>query len=479
MDVLDKVTEFIKNEFLLKPSDRILIGVSGGADSLCLMDCLHRLGYELLVAHFDHQIRATSQMDRDYVAKLARSYEITFVSEAFQEAEKDEGAKYSEELLRKVRYEFLARVAGALSCGIIAVGHTCDDQIETVLMHFLRGAGPPGLRGMLPSVYLSEFMESENPSELRLVRPLLAVTRAEAREYCRQRGIEPIVDQSNQDMRYFRNRIRHQLLPSLETYNPQIRETILRSSDVFRADSEYLERSGDEAFKQVVDMGEGFASINTFSFRQYPLAIQRRVVRRAISSLRPEIRDLGFETTQSAVNFINDDSFGRRVSIQGWLTLERYQDSVRLLRDENVLTNPEYPQLSTTSVEALPVPGRFLLAGNYLIETNRAEFNEGGYRAFLSTLNSNTIALDLRKDTTCLNIRAPQPGDRIQPYGMRGTKKIADLFIDEHIHRSARARWPLVVRGDHVLWVVGLRIADSGRLTDKSRSAITFELRER
>ena len=210
----------------LDPNRPVLAGVSGGPDSLCLLDILHTAGYRVIVAHFNHQLRPEADQEADSVSARARSLGLPFAS-ACADVRAYAGAHRLslEEAARMLRYQFLFASARKYEAQAVAVGHTADDQVETVLMHFLRGAGLAGLKGMEYRTLLPVFDQ-----QIPLVRPLLSLWRADTEAYCREHALQPHYDVSNTDQAFFRNRLRHALLPELEKYNPRVKESVCRKS---------------------------------------------------------------------------------------------------------------------------------------------------------------------------------------------------------------------------------------------------------
>ena len=254
MDFLTNLHRFITRHDLLPRGSPVIVGVSGGADSLCLLHALHALApdneWRLHVAHLNHQLRgAEAQADADFVRDIAQHWGLPYTIESRDVAAFARHHKLSlEEAARQVRYGFLLDVAQAQHSDVIAVAHNADDQTESVLMHLLRGSGLAGLRGMLPKMRLEEYRilhpqsAIQNPkSKIYLVRPLLEIPRSAIDEYCQQHDLHPRVDATNADTTYFRNRLRHELLPTLETYNPNIRSILRRTADVIAAEYEILQ----------------------------------------------------------------------------------------------------------------------------------------------------------------------------------------------------------------------------------------------
>jgi tRNA(Ile)-lysidine synthetase-like protein len=307
----------------------VVVGVSGGPDSLCLLHILLRLREEyrlrLHVAHLHHGARgAEADADADFVAALAAEWNLPATIEKQDVPALAHAHKLAfEETARRVRYTFLTRVAGEMGAHKIAVGHNADDQAETVLMHFLRGAGPAGLRGMLPLTPIKDYrlltpflhltpnqptnqltiQPTNQPTNQltnqlttpTLIRPLLEVPRAAIEAYCANHGLTPRFDRSNLDTTYFRNRLRHELLPLLATYNPNIRARLCHTATIIATDYELLTQLREQAWAEVMrEERETAIVFDRVTWRTLPVALQRATLRQAAYRLRRSLRDVDF-----------------------------------------------------------------------------------------------------------------------------------------------------------------------------------------
>ncbi|HEY44820.1 MAG TPA: tRNA lysidine(34) synthetase TilS [Anaerolineae bacterium] len=479
MEIYQQVAEFIRREHLLHPGQLIIVGVSGGADSLCLLDCLHRLGYQVLAAHLDHQLRPESPDEAVFVQQVAHSYGLeTLVKRV--DVKGIEGSSGSlEEKARLARYRFLVQSAKEKGIQYIATGHTADDQVETILMHFLRGAGPSGLRGMLPITRMEDWVGIPEAEGMILIRPLLEITRDQTQAHCAAIGLEPREDKSNLDMSFTRNRVRHQLLPMLETYNLGIRRVLKRTGHVMAGEAELVADLVVKCWGSIVRYrGEHVLAIDVPVFLKQPTAIQRALLREAIASLRPSLRDIGFEIVDQAVNFICKPQRGNRLTIVGELEMLHFADEVLLRDPEASIEFRHYPQLISDHEETISIPGEIQLDHGWTMKTESAQLDQKKRTELMSETYGRVAAFDERSVKKPLSLRPLQPGDRIRSLGMKGRTKISDLFVNHHIPRPARARWPLVVSGDQVLWVVGVRMSNDVRLTDTTQRAIVLRLNQ-
>jgi len=301
----------LRDQCKLDPQKPVLVGVSGGPDSLCLMDILRRAGYPLIVAHFNHRLRPEAEQEADAVAGLARTLGLKFVTDSADvRAHALSQGLSLEEAARMLRYRFLFASAREHAAQAVAVGHTADDQVETVLMHFLRGAGLAGLKGMETRSLLPLF-----DPQIPLIRPLLGMWRGETEAYCRENDLQPHQDASNADQVYFRNRLRHTLIPELEKYNPRLKESLLRSAQALQGDYVALQEILDADWNKVfADQGKGWIAFQRPALVRLSTGIQRNLIRRAGEILRPASRDIGYQALDRAARWIDSRPGSRSTS---------------------------------------------------------------------------------------------------------------------------------------------------------------------
>lgn len=473
----DQVRSFIRSESLLHDRQSLLIGVSGGGDSLCLLDCLVQLGYHVIVAHLDHKLRPESGEEAAFVEAVAMRYGIPFMKgEAEVEAYSAEISSL-EEAARLARYRFLVQAAREKDLGVIATGHTADDQAETVLMHLLRGAGPSGLAGIRPEQDLGRWAGFSMAEGISLVRPLLRATRAQTHEHCRDVGLVPRQDKSNLDPNFYRNRLRHHLLPILETYNPAIRDVLIRTAEVMAAEVEFMEQQVDRRWSAVVYEASPQAIVfRRERFLDQPLAVQRSILRRAAFSLRLDLRDFGFEHVDRGIAFIRESRAGKQWHIGGGLVLTSMYDDVVLTPEGGSVPLHRFPQCESCEVRVLsPIKEQPLKHGWELqlhLEPSASELPAGLYEKDVRSVEA-FDANGLRGD---LILRCPREGDRLHPFGMDGEMKVADLFVNHRVPRAARRRWPIIADSSQILWVVGLRRSSAAPIVDSTKKRLVMRL---
>lgn len=447
-------------------NNRLLVALSGGPDSLALLDVLTQLvgPANLIVAHLDHGLRPTSTAEAETVTGMAAGYGLRFHAGRADVAGLARRRGLSiEEAGRMARYDFLAEVARREEALAVATGHSADDQVETVLMHLLRGSGLSGLRGM------AVFSPMPGNAKLWLLRPLLRVTRAEIEAYCRERGLAPIIDDSNTDPAFLRNRLRHVLLPVLESYNPQFRQRLLALADVITADDELLAETTRAAGNElVIDQREGLIVFRRAGWQALPLALRRRFLRQALAEVGPELRDVGFQTLEAARRIAEEGQTGSAAALPGGICLRVEYDRLLITNETRVQLN-EYPQLPTAEPLPLPIPDLLELGNGWGITTEALSYID---RPAIQTNTDPWTAYIDADSLTSLFIRPRQPGERIRPLGLGGATKIKEVMIDRKIPAAYRARWPIVATDDHAVWIPGAVLDDRARVKPDSRRVV-------
>ncbi len=471
--MLNKIDRILRDECKLDKDQPILVGVSGGPDSLCLLTLLHEAGWWAIAAHFNHMLRPEADEEAAAVAALAKELRILFVGERADVREYAADRKLSiETAARDLRYHFLFAQAHAQYAQAVAVGHTADDQVETVLMHFLRGAGLNGLKGMTYRSLLSEY-----DAEIPVVRPLLDAWRADTEAWCTEHGLRPHYDSSNDSTEFLRNRIRHELIPLLETYNPQFREAAWRAGKTLAADYEVLLRALQPLWQQcLVEQADSYVGLDLGMLSGQPRAAQTHLLQRAVRQLLPDY-DLGYADLERAVGFIADDA-QQQADFVGGLQLLRESDTLYIAAGEQAPGTDIWPQLPVErdSLQFL-VPSTVELAGGWSLSASLYEVGEEGCPELWSDPDPFKAALDGEAAAGELVVRVREPGDRFEPLGMQGhSQKLSDFLVNVKMPRRARARWPLLCAGNRIVWVPGYRPAESFRRRPDSTSILLLEL---
>jgi tRNA(Ile)-lysidine synthase len=487
-----RVRDAIERHHLVVTGDKVVVGVSGGPDSLCLLHVLRdlspALSLDLHVAHFNHQMRgADADADAHFVAKLAGDWGLPATIEAADVLALARTHKLAlEEAARRARYAFLAQVAGQIGARTIAVAHNADDQTETVLMHWLRGSGLAGLRGMLPSTPMGDLRLEirdwsrgpqypiPNTQSLVLIRPLLDIPRTDIEAYCARHNLQPRFDRSNLDTTHFRNRLRHELIPHLETYNVNIREVVRRSASVIAADYELLREQLEMTWVQVVRTESDYeVTFDLAAWRALPLALKRSTIREAIHRLRRALRNIDFVHVENAVEILVCGETGVQVTLPRGLMLTIGYD-IFTVADEDFRDLPDLPLLLTDQPVVIAVPGGIRLSESaWVLKADlspRSKVSDEdlvaarGWEAYLDATAVGPSPL----------LRPRRPGDHFCPLGMGGrSKRINEFMINEKIPASWRDHIPLLVNDDgEIVWVCGWRVDERARVTTDTQRVV-------
>ncbi|MGD8625814.1 MAG: tRNA lysidine(34) synthetase TilS, partial [Anaerolineae bacterium] len=467
--VIDRVRHLVEEYGLLEPGETVVVGVSGGPDSLCLLHLLCRLAadydLDLHVAHLHHGLRGSeADDDAQYVRTLAADWRLPVSVERLDlpALAADQGLAF-EEAARRARYAFLGRVAQQVGARTIAVGHNADDQAETVLMHWIRGSGLAGLRGMLPRTSLAHYrlLAGDWPSaDLDLVRPLLEIPRADIETYVDYYGLQPRFDRSNLDTTYFRNWLRHEVIPLLEEHNPNLREVIRRSAQVLSDEYALLRNLLAETWPRVVlEEGDGRIVFDLAAWRELPTGLQRSTLREAIHRLRHSLRNINFVHVENALHVARDGTSGNQATLPRGLVLALGYERFTIAGVDAPQPLPDWPLLRPgTGPQAVRLPGSTPLTdSDWLLRArlmDRAalppgwEENRDPWRAFLDARRVHHPRLRTRR-----------PGDRFQPLGMGGhSVKVADFLTNAKVPRAVRDRLPLLVADEGLAWICGHRL---------------------
>ncbi|MHB1317120.1 MAG: tRNA lysidine(34) synthetase TilS [Anaerolineae bacterium] len=469
MDLRARVGAAIQQYGLLSSGETVVVGVSGGVDSLCLLSLLRELAPEqsvsLHVGHLNHLLREEAFDEAARVQALCAAWSIPCTIGAVDARALAQSERLSlEEAARKARYRYLGTLAREVGAHSVAVGHQADDQAETVLMHLLRGAGLSGLRGMRPLAWLDE--EGIGPESagleqgvrrVRLIRPLLGVWRRELQAYADATGLEPVSDVSNSDPAFFRNRLRHELLPFLETYNPRIREVLCRTAEALASDQELRERAVQEAWERtVLDSDPAVVLYDRARLTSEGQAMQRALLRQGVRQLRSSLRDLSWSHVAGAVAVLRAGKVGAKAMLPGDLMLTLGYDRALLAETAVGWPSADRPRLGVEL--SLTIPGVFT-------------FPDGRWRVVSELVDRSSLPadwparpaayhawLDADRLVMPLRLRPRRSGDRLVPLGMQGSQSVKELMIDCKVPAQERDTLPILECRAGLVWVVGLRI---------------------
>ena len=403
---------------------RIGVAVSGGADSVFLLTALHQLGLAAAVLHVNHKLRgAESDADEIFVRELAESHNLPFRSASLPPAEGN-----TEQEARRLRYDFFADSIARGICDSVATGHTLDDQAETVFFRFLRGSGTAGLSGIRPS------------TESGVIRPLLGLRRSDIRAWLTDHNIPWREDTSNANVDFQRNRIRMNVLPELAHLNPSLPEVLASTADWASAEEDYWTAELARLEPDYLAVGPETVLINIEPFVQLRVAVQRRLLRRALERVRGNLRSIGFHHVEAIRALMATREGSGRIQLPE-LDIYRSFDQLRVA--------PQHfdARLERDFSIPLTVPGETTLPERLL--TINAEL-----MAASPVYNSDVNALDWAKCSGSLHLRNWRPGDQFERAGHSGAAavKIKTLFQEFRIPLWERRRWPVIVMGESIVW---------------------------
>ncbi len=453
-----KLRRTLRAQEMLLGGERVLLAVSGGADSMALLDMMARLApvlnVQLGVAHYNHGLRGdASNQDATFVIEQARLRGIkSFVGRGDVARMADEGKLSVEDAARRARYTFLGRVAQKHRFHVVMTAHNANDNAETLLLNLLRGSGVHGLAA-IPAV---------RPliRQIVLARPLLAFQRGEIEAYVQEADVAWREDESNASPKYLRNRVRHELLPMLTKFNPSIVATLGSTAAIMRTLDTYLSQNVEQAAAQVVveEMKDRLV-LNLGQLKHYLPAIQTEVLQRTISNLF-EIQPIDYAAVDRLLSLLYKDT-GARVDVAGGLTAVRERETLVVQREL-----PPPPPVSRTlrAGESVQI-GRIGLETTF-VPRESIEFARTGTIEFI----------DAERIGPELELRSWREGDRFRPLGMEGEKKISDFLIDRKISREKKHRVLVLANDEGVVWVCGLRIDHRYRITDETRHVLRLEL---
>ena len=460
INLIEKMLAAVRRYSMICSGERVLAAVSGGPDSVALLHSLfsvrERMGISLLVAHLNHSFRGLeSDADADFVRSLADDLGLECIVEKIDVPKIRAVLRLSEEeAARMVRYEFLERTAEDVKANRIAVGHTADDQAETVLLNLLRGTGVDGLSGM-------------PPVRGKLIRPLIDIRRLEVLQYIEEKGLKSRIDATNYISTYSRNRVRSELIPVLERdYNPEVVPALLRLAELACDDTTYIRERTIEALKRsTLSREDGCLVLNPNKILEYPVSIKRRLLREAVRTVNGGLKDIGFIHIEEVLRLLKNGS-DFKYELPGGAHVSRSRSTVNISASKPDEILIEY-------CREVPIPGEIKVSE--IQATVRAKVSAAPLDPVRRT-GSLEVVLDKSAVVGSVFIRNWRQGDRIRPLGMRGSKKVQDVFVDEKIPLEAKRLIPLIVDERNVLWIAGMTVSDEAKITPKTCETIILDV---
>lgn len=426
MELLKKTKAYIKEYRLIEPGELVLVAVSAGRDSMTLAHLLLKLqkelGFSIAIANFNHHLRPEADEEGQFVAEFARLNGVPAFLGGADIAQLSIGGNL-QEVARRERYAYLRSLAAKIGASKIAVAHHADDQAETVLLHLLRGSGLSGLAAM-------------SPSKNNIIRPLLFASRKDICAYIAENKLEYREDATNASTKYLRNKIRLELIPLLKDYNPNIAEALIATADICREDDQVLEDLAENALAETWLNDDNALDITAFV--ELPIALQRRVIRKAYTLIMGESRELNFEQVEAVLRLKEEQC----AVLPGGLKAYR-RGNIYFAADKPPLPQywESYPLLVDGQWHALADWG-----WEYQAQTIDGAIPAVGLCSFI-------LPAELAGHAVW---RTRREGDFVASTGKSGKYKVKDMFIDNRIPVYQRSSWPLLIANKELLWVCGL-----------------------
>lgn len=455
-DFIDNVKAVILKYNLLSKEDKVVIGVSGGADSLCLLHVLNtiknEIGIEIFAVHLNHQFRgAEADADAEFVEDICKKWEIPYKVASFDvPAYAKQHGLSPEEAGREIRYKLFRDVKEVINANKIAVAQNLNDNVETILMRLFRGTGLEGLKGI-------DVLRDE------IIRPLLETDRTSIEEYCRQNDLEPRVDKTNLQPIYSRNKIRLELIPYLkESFNSNLNESIVRLSQIIKEENDYLEQQTNKLMNSIVQIEEQRLSIKINNLTELHEAMQKRLLRKAVEQLAETLNGYEYKHFQGIIELLDK---GTGAALELPKNLKAYISYENLILSKKIENKHKkcYYKLKydyDNKIDELGVAISIKL-------TNQIPLS-------MMQKHTNTIYIDAAKVTQELVLRNRQQGDMFSPIGMMGSKKLKDYFIDRKTPREKRDEIFLLADGNEIVWIIGDLISEKYKITTQTKKVIVI-----
>ena len=451
-----KVLNTIRKYNMILPDEKIILAVSGGPDSTALLYLMYNLRDELKcsfhIAHLNHNLRGKeSNADAEFVKEQAHKLGLPITVESLDVYNMITSKESLESGARRIRYEFYKQVMAEVGAKKVAQGHTADDQAETVIMRFLRGSGTKGLSGIPPirnGIY---------------IRPIIEMTRTEVEEYLQNLNITPRWDSSNLSTEYERNKIRHELIPILErNYSPNIKRILQQTADILRTEEDLLTELTQQNMGECVESQDSKSiTISIIKIKRCHIALQRRILRLSIETLLGDLNRYDFDHIDDLINLIDHGATGSIISLPRGIIAERTYEKI-------IIGFERFGQIANPYDYIVNVPGETeirdlgLVIKTILNKSDNLSYSKDKYQK----------TFDYDKINGDLHLRSRWQGDRFQPLGVSGTKKLKDFFIDKKVPRSQRENIPILTDGNNILWIIGYQIDGRFKVTTQTRTQL-------
>ncbi len=471
--ILHTVRQTISDHQMYTRGDSVLMAVSGGPDSVALAHVLLTLAAEYslkpAIAHLNHGLRgAASDRDAEFVVSFARQLGVPIYTEKIDVLAYQQSRRLSlEEAGRRVRYDYFETISTKYGYNKIALGHHGDDNAELVLINLLRGSGPLGLSGIAPV------------RGGKIVRPLIRLRRSEIIDYLAEKHLPYITDESNIDPMHKRNRIRHYLIPELQTsYNPKIIEALNRLGEITRAEDQWIDKALESDFKQCVSFRtDQQISLSLPLLNQLPKAVKRRIVRKAILVVKNDLRRITLLHVDAILNLCEIGRTSGRLNLPDDVLVKKDTAALTIAKRISAEKRQEDRKLQTCSAD---YQYRIPAVGTTYIKEAHASINiceiDAGDVPDIGKTEAHIAYFDQDRLLFPLLVRNQRPGDRFSPLGLRGTQKVKRYFINYKITPAQRKKCPLLLSDGNIIWIAGHRIDNAVKVSPQTRRVLKAEL---
>lgn len=450
MDLIKKIKKNISANSLINEKDRILVGLSGGPDSIFLLYILHNyFNNQLIIAHINHKLRGVdSDLDEKFVRTISQKLKIPlYVIREDVKKLSNENKKSIEEVGREVRFSFFDKTLKVENFNKIALGHNLDDNVETILINFIKGSGTKGLIG-IPE-------KRDN-----IIHPIINIKKEEILKFLEENKIEYRVDKTNFEIDFLRNKVRNYLLPIIEKeFNKNFKEKILSLSNILKVEDRFLDNLVENIKNDLIEFEDDFIKIDNKKFQKLDLSLKRRLIRKAIDYFNRDLREYPLEHIDKVISLENKKT-GKEIELP--FNLIAVKDKNKIIIEKKGVEIPNF------YIE-IPDIGLYELAG-MKIELTLVEKISKVKDIFTSFFDYDKIEFPIK-------FRKPKFGEKFKPLGLKNEKKIQDFFVDNGIPKSVRWNLPILLdKKDDILWIVGVRISDDYKVTNLTKRVICIKI---
>ena len=450
MNLIKKIKNFISENSLINENDRILVGLSGGPDSIFLLYILHNyFNNQLIIAHINHKLRGIdSDLDEKFIRTISQKLKIPlYVIREDVKKLSTKNKKSIEEVGRDVRFSFFNKILKVENFNKIALGHNLDDNVETILINFIKGSGMKGLIG-IPE-------KRDN-----IIHPIINIKKEEILKYLEENKIEYRIDKTNFETDYLRNKVRNYLLPIIEKeFNKNFKEKILALSNILKVENRFLDDLVENIKNDILKFEDDFVKIDLKKLQNLHLSLKRRLIRKVIDHFNKDLREYPLDHIDKVISLENKKT-GKEIELP--LNLIAVKDKNNIIIERRDFEIPDF------YIE-IPDIGSYQEIG-MKIELSLVEKISKVKDPFISFFDYDKIELPLK-------IRKPMFGEKFKPLGLKKEKKIQDFFVDSGIPKSVRWNLPILLdKKDDILWIVGVRISDDYKVTNLTNRVICIKI---